>query len=194
MEFRERQQIVTIPKKVPLKTYGLHLMLLRCYKFMFEKYFQYIQEYIYFHVPLSKRQNKFFEGILVRVIIVLNLGRGKKVAFHLILAESFSKAKTKLLKDIFIRRITIKNVFSKTFRNFNALNDCNICLAAISYMPSPQVFADKQQVLQGREGFQVTCVAEAPLSTSMTETWSYPGQGVRRLFPSENIFPNYYCC
>ncbi|XP_033631819.1 hemicentin-1-like [Asterias rubens] len=48
---------------------------------------------------------------------------------------------------------------------------------AISYMPSPQVFADKQQVLQGREGFQVTCVAEAPLSTSMTETWSYPGQG-----------------
>ncbi|XP_038063285.1 uncharacterized protein LOC119733977 isoform X2 [Patiria miniata] len=42
--------------------------------------------------------------------------------------------------------------------------------------PNPKVTASKLQVRQGREGFNVTCTVDAPLSTSMDIMWSYPGQ------------------
>ncbi|XP_022091569.1 uncharacterized protein LOC110979807 [Acanthaster planci] len=50
--------------------------------------------------------------------------------------------------------------------------------------PSPKVTASKLQVLQGREGFNVTCTVDAPLSTSMKTTWTYPAQ--------ENNYPVKY--
>ena len=41
-------------------------------------------------------------------------------------------------------------------------------------MPDPMVQASKAEVIQGKEGFNVTCEVEAPLGSLVSLTWKYP--------------------
>ena len=46
-------------------------------------------------------------------------------------------------------------------------------------IPKPEVYASKREVIQGWEGFEVTCEVDMLSRSSLDLIWDYPGKGVR---------------
>ena len=76
----------------------------------------------------------------------------------------------------------LKNSFEKKKKNLQQF----VSTTVNSPLAKPKIQASKTEVIQGWEGFEVTCEVDMPSRSSLDLIWDYPGKGVscsKRLTP-----------